>query len=139
MDKTELESNDKVQGYSLKLENTIVSLEVALNKQKDIERLSIDASIRRFVYVFELFWKLLKAILEQKGIEAQYPRDVMQQAYQGNLIDDEEMWIAMLKDRNLTSHTYDKKLADDIFKRIHQYLPVLRSSFAHLQKMFLNT
>lgn len=139
MNKTEVASNNKVQSYSLKLENAIASLETALNKQMDIERISIDASIKRFVYVFELFWKLLKAILEQKGIEAQYPRDVMQQAYQGNLIDDEEMWIAMLKDRNLTSHTYDKKLADDIFKRIHQYLPVLKTSFSHLQKMFLNT
>lgn len=129
----------KVQLSLTKLADALAALEIAVAKPIEEDRMSIDATIQRFEFTIELFWKLLKAILEQKGIEVQYPRDVMQQAYQGQLIDDEDMWIAMLKDRNLTSHTYDKKLADDIFKRIHHYLPVLKSSFAHLQKMFLNT
>lgn len=128
--------NSEIHVRFSQLASAMISLGASVAKPIEEDRLSIDASIRRFIYVFELFWKLLKAILEQKGIEVQYLRDVMQQAYQGHLIDNEEMWIAMLKDRNLTSHTYDKKLADDIFKRIHQYLPVLKSSFTHLQQTF---
>ena len=43
----------------------------------------------------------------------------LKEAYKGYLIDNEEQWLQMLKDRNLTSHTYDEKLADIIFNRAH--------------------
>lgn len=33
----------------------------------------------------------------------------------------------MLKDRNMTSHTYDEKLANDIYSRIKLYVPKLRN------------
>ena len=32
----------------------------------------------------------------------------------------------MLTDRNMTSHTYDKKLADEIYSRIRNYVPELK-------------
>lgn len=32
----------------------------------------------------------------------------------------------MLSDRNMTSHTYDEKLADEIYKRIRNYVLLIK-------------
>jgi nucleotidyltransferase substrate binding protein (TIGR01987 family) len=39
---------------------------------------------------------------------------------------DEEAWLAMLADRNLTSHTYDEELAQAVYSRLGAYLPLLK-------------
>ena len=38
----------------------------------------------------------------------------------------------MLHDRNLTSHTYDEKLADEIYSRIKLYTAIMRNNFDRL-------
>ena len=88
-----------------------------------------DAVIQRFEFVIELFWKTFKHALEDKGIVVQTPRDAVAGAYQATWIDDETVWISMLKDRNLSSHTYNETLAAEILSRIVTYLPTLQ--FAH--------
>lgn len=60
-------------------------------------------------------WKLLKNILESKGVKVQYPKNILQEAFQGHLINHEQIWLKMLEDRNMTSHTYNEELADQIF------------------------
>jgi nucleotidyltransferase substrate binding protein (TIGR01987 family) len=117
-----------------KLSKALVSLEQIAKKPHQKDRSNIDATIQRFEFTIELFWKLLKAILEDKGVMVQYPKEILQEAYKGRLIHDEVSWLQMLKDRNLTSHTYDEKLADQIFHHIQSYLPVLRKTFDALQK-----
>ncbi len=42
---------------------------------------------------------------------------------------EEAVWLNMLKERNLTSHSYDEDLADQIFSRIQIYVPLLRKTF----------
>jgi len=97
------------------------------------DRGNIDATIQRFEFTVELFGKLLKHILESKGVQVQYPKDILKEAYKGYLIDNEEQWLQMLKDRNLTSHTYDEKLAHIIFNRTKDYIPILKSTFLKLK------
>ncbi|MBS1987932.1 nucleotidyltransferase substrate binding protein [Candidatus Dependentiae bacterium] len=108
------------------------ALGVMVRKPMDEDRGNIDASIQRFEFTIELFWKLLKRILEAKGVEVRYPKDVLQEAYAGGLIDDDKMWLKMLRDRNLTSHTYDENLADEIYAHIKLYYPILEQA---LQKV----
>lgn len=68
--------------------------------------------IQRFEFAFELAWKCTKALLEYEGFQDLHsPRSVFQEAFAGALIIDEEMWLKMLKDRNLTSQIYDEGLA----------------------------
>lgn len=88
-----------------KLGKTLDALELMVNKPMQEDRSNIDACIQRFEFVTELFWKALKRILEARGREVFYPKDVIQEAYRGHLIDDEDLWLQMLKDRNQTSHT----------------------------------
>lgn len=82
-----------------------------------------DGVIQRFEFTYELCWKLIKYFLEIEGIEeAKSPRSTFREAFQYGLIDNGEQWIDMLKDRNLTSHTYDEELAVEIYDKIkNQY------------------
>jgi nucleotidyltransferase substrate binding protein (TIGR01987 family) len=118
----------------LNVEKALKSLEGIAFKEILEDRSTIDATIQRFEFTIELFWKLLKAILKEKGAESQYPKDVLKEAYLGHLIDHEDIWLSMLKDRNLTSHTYDEKLADEIYERIKKYIPIFRETLENLSK-----
>lgn len=99
------------------------------------DRSNIDATIQRFELTIELFWKLLKRILASKGIEVLYPKDVLRQAYAGKLIDNEDAWLNMLRDRNLTSHTYNEDLADEIYGNIRGYYPIIKATFDKLKQL----
>jgi nucleotidyltransferase substrate binding protein (TIGR01987 family) len=68
------------------------------------------------------------------GIDVQSPKTVLQQAYVNQLILDEKMWLDMLKDRNLTSHTYNQELALEIYHRIQKYGPFLEQEFVRVFK-----
>ena len=125
--------NVKVELIVSKLEKAFLALESVAFKPIQDDRVNVDATTQRFKVTIELFWKLLKAILESKGVEAQYPKDVLSEAYKGHLINDEFAWLSILKDRNLTSHTYDEKLADEIYVRIQSYVALFRSTLDKLK------
>lgn len=119
----------KLKDKQIKLEKALVALKVMLDKPVDPDRANIDATIQRFEFTIELTWKFLKQVLLLKGINAKSPRDVLKEAYQIELINDEEIWLKMLNDRNLSSHTYDESLADEIYVNIKTYYPVLEEMF----------
>ncbi len=118
----------------------IERLERALGKLKegvkiaktDIEK---DGAIQRFEFTFELFWKTLKIILQYKGIEVRAPRTAIKEAFKVGLIDDDEIFLDMLEDRNLTSHIYDEATAEEVFERIKKiYTPSLEKALKMLEE-----
>lgn len=124
--------NDQTKLAFKKLEKALKKLEIALEKPIDEDRTSVDATIQRFEFSIELFWKFLSKLLGELGVNAKYPKDVLREAYQGYLIDDEQSWLQMVQDRNQTSHTYDEDLADEIYKNIKKYYPVMKKTFENL-------
>ena len=46
------------------------------------------------------------------------PKQVMKEAFNNNLLADEQGWLKILQDRNATSHIYDEAEAEEIFARI---------------------
>ena len=84
----------------------------------------------------ELFWKVLKKILAYEKIEVTTPRDTLSKAYQYNLIDSESIWLAMLDDRNNTSHAYKEHEATVIFNNIKKYLPIFQETYQMLQSKY---
>ena len=108
-----------------KLEKAFLSLESIYIKPMQEDRSNIDATIQRFEFTFELAWKFLKDYFFERDIHLNYPKEIIQEAFAVNLINNESIWIQMLRDRNMTSHTYDEKLADEIFSRIKLYVPEL--------------
>lgn len=106
-------SDHKTENFCLALS----SLEKALS-EKPTREVEIAGIIQMFEYTYETAWKMLKAILEEQGTVTDYPKQALVEAYSAKLIDDEKAWLKMIEDRNLTSHTYKKPLAKEIFKRI---------------------
>ena len=98
---------------------------------QDISRLNQlekEGAIQRFEFTFELAWKVLKDKMEHDGltIDQISPRAVVRLAYQANYIDDAEVWLRMIGDRNLMSHTYDSAKFEAVLQSVaREYLPML--------------
>ena len=114
----------------------IAALKQMVEKPMQEDRSNVDACIQRFEFTIELFWKLLRRILETKGVVVLYPKDVLRAAFSGQLIDHETQWLGMLNDRNQTSHTYNEKLADEIYHRIQGYFSVIATTYATLRAAY---
>ena len=117
-----------------KLYKALTALEDIYLKPVQKDRSNIDATIQRFEFTIELFWKALRIFLHNRGVEVHYPKDTLRESYKSGILEDEEIWLKMLKDRGLTSHTYDEHLADAIFKRIRDYVPALKEGYMRLSQ-----
>ncbi|GAB7386965.1 nucleotidyltransferase substrate binding protein [Bacillaceae bacterium] len=95
----------------------------------------VDGVIQRFEFTFELGWKLMKAILEYEGIsEVNSPRGTIKEAFKFGLIENGDDWIAMMVDRNKTSHIYDEKEACEIYNRVkQQYYDLFRKLYDNVR------
>jgi nucleotidyltransferase substrate binding protein (TIGR01987 family) len=98
------------------------------------EPLAIDGTIQRFEFTFELFWKAVRRLLALQGVEANSPKAVLQHAYRLGWLDDEQAWLDVLKDRNLTSHTYQEPLALEVYRRIPTHHAAMRAAFNRLRE-----
>lgn len=78
------------------------------------------ALIGSFQFCFELSWKTLKDYLDYSGVSASLPREVIKQSFHFQLIDDGQIWIEMLEDRNLMAHVYDEKKAIEASRHIRE-------------------
>lgn len=109
------------------IENCIKALDklenfIAISNENNTEIVRAGV-IQAFEYNFEAFWKIFQKIAGEEGITANSPKTAFSAAFQMGLIQDERTWLAILTDRNLTTHTYHEDLANQIFKRIkNQYL-----------------
>jgi len=96
----------------------LARLEEAL-AEKEPDQYVYDAVIKRFEFTYELAWKLLKAFIEYKGGEdVRFPRDIFKEAYAKGLLENSEVWLSMLQDRNLSSRTYSQERAMEIYNRV---------------------
>ncbi|MBU4491635.1 MAG: nucleotidyltransferase substrate binding protein [Euryarchaeota archaeon] len=87
-----------------------------------------DATIQRFEYSFEIFWKFLKEYLRVKeGIICNSPKSCFREAFNVKLFTEEETVTAleMTDDRNLTAHTYHEEVAEEIYRKIKGYYTLM--------------
>lgn len=96
--------------------------EVLQAPETDVSR---DAAIQRFEFCFELAWKSIQEQARAEGLDCQSPKGCLRLAFKTSWIENEQGWLAMLDDRNRTSHTYDEDLAKAVFQRLPNYLPLL--------------
>jgi len=94
-------------------------LEEAVNEAQT--ELEIDGAIQRFEFTFEQAWKSLKAFLEDEGIICRSPKSCLKEAYAAGFIDNEQVWLKMLTDRNKSVHIYDMETSRKIFENIKQF------------------
>ncbi|MEI6805600.1 MAG: HI0074 family nucleotidyltransferase substrate-binding subunit [Myxococcaceae bacterium] len=118
--------NTRKQEFLESLTHAIASLGEGLQFVPDSSRMAIDATIQRFEFSFELLWKTVKLFLADEGIEANSPRSCFEEAYKRKWMNDEQTWLHMMKCRNLASHTYDEKTADEIYEDIRDFLKPMK-------------
>ncbi len=90
-----------------------------LAQQRPLTRLEDQGLIQEFEFTHELAWNTLKDFLENRGVQGLYgSKDTVRQAFKTGLILNGEVWMDMVQSRNLTSHTYDETVADQIVAAI---------------------
>ncbi len=109
----------------------LATLEEAVSvPEPNVNQFIKDATIQRYEYTYEMAWKLIKVVLNYKGVELSYPREVLKEAFSNGWINKPELWEDMIEDRNLTSCTYKARNAEQVYRRIRgQYY----ASFKDLQ------
>ena len=94
--------------------------------------------IKSFEYTHELAWKTLKDFFEYQGDqEIHGSRDATRKAFKEGLMDEDgEIWMDMIQSRNMTSHTYNEKLAGEISTAIVDiYYPAFVTLRKKLKKL----
>lgn len=110
-------SNNLIESYNA-FRKAYIKLQEFVDKD-DKGEVSKTAIIHAFEYTFELWWKALQRYIEYIGTVEQYgPSATIKNAFQYNLLEDAQIWMDMLRDRNLTAHTYKEDIANDIYERI---------------------
>ena len=114
---------------------TQLTAAVELSTQREFTQLEKQGVIQGFVFVHELAWNVLKDLLEFEGIQGIVgSRGTVREAFKRGLLADGELWLDMIDKRNLTSHTYNAELAQDMVNTIvHRYYP----SFVALQQQLM--
>ena len=122
-----------------KFENYCSNLTVlsAADQQDLNNEFILGGIIDKFTIQFELGWKVLKELLRYEGrgeANSGSPREILKTAFELYDFVDEELWLAMLKDRNSMNHIYDGQAARDLVQTIlERYIPafqLLRASIA---------
>ena len=107
----------------------------ALQENQSSNPLAIDGSIQRFEFCVELMWKNLKRFLEIQGKVTKTPKQALQEAFAIGWINNESIWLSMLEDRNLTSHTYNDETANDIYSKLQEYYQELKQLYKLLESL----
>lgn len=111
---------DRLHEKYEQFEAAVFRLREALEDYRSTPLSSVrDGVIQRFEFCAELAWKTMREyLLDQGYTEINSPKAVIRQAFAYGMIEDADGWVRLMNDRNLTSHVYDEKTAEEIFRRI---------------------
>lgn len=112
------------------LKNALSKLNEIINFEMDNKEIKRDSTIQRFEFCYELIWKNLKRILEIEGFNPKSPRETFEFAYKNDIIKNEELWLNMIRDRNIITHVYDQDEIDKIYNNI------VKNYYSEMQKCF---
>lgn len=117
------------------LKKAFLQLTKAVEKLESLSDLEKEGLVKRFEYTFELSWKTLKDYLESQEVDAKFPRAVIKQAFHHEIIDDGDIWMEMLENRNLMAHTYNEEIFNQVVKNIaSMYFKAVKQVFLYLEK-----
>lgn len=102
----------------------------------DLSDLEKEGMIQRFEYTFELAWKTLKDYLVYSGVplDPETPRNIIRQAFAAGILEDGHLWLEMLDQRNLMSHTYNEENFSTVISSIETYVGAIEQLNLFFQK-----
>ena len=134
---------EKLQKKYKKAADSLATLKEALTDIQDIKVIAQcaqkdttkiyktyrDSLIQRFEYTFDTTWKYLSEYLQAQGhvLALKSPKDIFRESLKAKILsaDEVRLAIAMVDDRNLTTHGYDEELIEEINKKIPAYATLL--------------
>lgn len=112
----------------------IESLRTAVEKQT-LSDLELAGAIQNFEFCYEMSWKTLKKYAASQGRTLASPREAFQFAWESQFVVDEKLWLAMIEDRNRTTHTYDRASAEQIYLKVKaKYFQAFETLYEKLTK-----
>ena len=103
----------------------------AYEPSKKERSITFIALTKSFEVALEYAWKELKRQIEEKGLEAYAPKDVVREAANIGLLQDPELWIDCINARNLSVHDYFSlpesaivELATQFFRSVKSFVKI---------------
>jgi nucleotidyltransferase substrate binding protein (TIGR01987 family) len=109
-----------------KFDNFLKSFRVLKNSNRELassDEIYRTGVIGQFSLTFELLWKTLQEVMRAHAIaeaENGSPREILRAGFKFSFLDDEVVWLLMLRDRNSASHVYDEKAFKNVLARIYE-------------------
>ena len=94
---------------------------IDLGRTRPLSELEEQGLIQAFEFTHELSWLLIRDFLVDQGVAGiSGSRDAVREGVVRQLLPqgDESVWMAMIRSRNLTSHTYNPSVAREIAELI---------------------
>ena len=107
------ELKQEIENFSNRLA-ILADADFKLAETNDIYRTGI---IGQFNLTFELAWKALQEVLKMHGVDGAAtgsPREILQLGYKTGFLNDSEVWLLMLKKRNVSVHIYNEEDVDEM-------------------------
>ena len=125
----------RFQNYNKALQTVRRAVELA--EQRPLSELEQQGLIQGFEFTHELAWNVLKDYLEEQGFVGIIgSKNAAREAFKNGLIDEGQVWMDMIKARNLTSHTYNTEIADSIVSDIRvRFFPAFVQMAAYFSEL----
>lgn len=92
---------------------------VNLAQERDLSLLEQQGLIQAFEFTHELAWKVMKDYAYYQGNSSiAGSRDATREAFAMGLLDAGDVWMEMIKSRNLTTHTYNTSVVRQIIEQV---------------------
>ena len=113
------------------LEKALQTLAQAL--REPLTDLVRDAVIQRFEYVFELSWKTIQIAARYMGSICNSPRETIKYAFKMGWIQNPDLWLEAMEERNKTSHTYNEAIAEEVYEVAKKFPQLIQELIASLR------
>ncbi len=110
-----------------------------LAQQRPLTNLEKQGLIQAFEFTHELAWNVLKDYIEYTGGQTLIgSKDTTREAFQKSLITQGDTWMQMIKNRNLSSHTYNEDTSNLIYTNVIQlYIPCFQQFSEKMKSLIL--
>jgi nucleotidyltransferase substrate binding protein (TIGR01987 family) len=103
-----------------RFQKSLLNLEQGINLGQILADVKRDTVLLRFELSAELMSKVLKRILEERGLPVVLPKDIVRSAVAGGLIG-EKLAVVLLEiidSRNRMVHDYNESYANELYEKI---------------------
>ncbi len=125
----------RLANYSMALAQ--LSKAVDLAGQRPLSELEQQGLIQAFEFTHELAWNVMKDYFAFQGDPSiTGSRDAVRESFNKGLIAEGDGWMEMIKSRNQSSHTYNRKVAEEIVdKVVTRYHPLFHAFLLRMQRL----